>query len=211
MERVICIVIGYLFGMIQTSYILGKVTKGIDIRDYGSGNAGTTNTMRVLGRKAGFITVIVDILKCIAAVAVVMAIFKGSDHMALLKIYTAAGVILGHDFPFYMGFHGGKGIAATVGMILAFGDLWLMVISIACFFIAAYLTHYISFGSLCLTASFLIGVIIRGQTGAYGLTAPQLAELYILVAALTALAWFQHRSNIRRLLNGTENKVWVKK
>lgn len=210
MERVVCIVIGYLFGMIQTSYIIGK-TKGIDIRDYGSGNAGTTNTMRVLGRKAGFITVIVDILKCIAAVLVVLAIYKNSDHAALLKIYTSAGVILGHDFPSYMNFHGGKGIAATAGMMIAFWDIPLLVIGIACFFIPAYLTHHISVGSLCISASFLIGVIIRGQMGVYGMTAGQLTEMYIVVAALTALAWFQHRSNIRRLMNGTESRVWVRK
>lgn len=210
MERIVCIVIGYVFGMIQTSYIIGK-TKGIDIRDYGSGNAGTTNTMRVLGKKAGFATVIVDILKCIAAVLVVWAVYRGSDHMALLKIYTAAGVVLGHDFPFYMGFHGGKGIAATAGMIIAFGDFRLILIGIVCFFVPAYLSHHISVGSLCLSASFLIGIIIRGQLGCYGMSAAHLAEMYLVVAALTALAFFQHRANIVRLINGTESLVWVRK
>ena len=78
MERIICLIIGYAFGLIQTSYIIGKC-KGIDIRDYGSGNAGTTNSMRVMGRKAGFAVVIIDIAKCIAAVIVTWLIFKGSD------------------------------------------------------------------------------------------------------------------------------------
>lgn len=211
MERVICIVIGYLFGIIQTSYILGKKTKGIDIRDYGSGNAGTTNTMRVLGKKAGFVTVIIDILKCIAAVLVVTAVFRGSDHMALLKIYTAAGVVLGHDFPLYMGFQGGKGIAATAGMIIAFGDIRLMLIGIVCFFVPAYLTHHISVGSLCLSAEFLIGIIICGELGSYGLAKGYRVEMYIIVALLTVLAFFQHRANIKRLMNGTESTVWVRK
>ena len=210
MERLLCIVIGYLFGMIQTSYIIGKI-KGIDIRDFGSGNAGTTNSMRVLGKKAGFITVIVDIAKCIAAVAIVYAIFKDSDHRVLLKAYTAAGVVLGHDFPFYMRFHGGKGIAATAGMIIAFGDIRLIGIGVACFFLPAYLSHHISVGSLCLSASFLIGIIVFGEMGSYGMSAGYRIEMYLVVAALTALAFFQHRENIARLIKGTESRVWDKK
>ncbi len=210
MERILCLIIGYVFGLIQTSYFIGKV-KGIDIRDYGSGNAGTTNAMRVFGRKLGFVTVIVDILKCIVAVLITSALFKGSDCAALLRIYTAAGAILGHDFPFFMKFHGGKGIAATAGMILAFADWRLIVLGVFCFFVPAYLTHHISVGSLCLSTSFLIGIIICGQLGHYGMTPAQRTEMYIIVAVLTALAFFQHRTNLKRLANGTENTVWMGK
>jgi glycerol-3-phosphate acyltransferase PlsY len=107
-------VIGYAFGMIQTAYFYGKM-KGIDIRKHGSGNAGTTNTLRVLGPKAGFTVLFGDMLKCAIAVWLVGWIFGSMypEHMYLLKIYTAFGAILGHDFPFYMNFKGGKGIAAT--------------------------------------------------------------------------------------------------
>ena len=103
MERIICLIIGYAFGLFQTSYIYGKA-RGIDIRTKGSGNAGTTNALRTLGRKAGLITLAGDILKCLAAVLVTWLIFHRThpDIMKLLGIYTSAGVILGHDYPFYM-------------------------------------------------------------------------------------------------------------
>ena len=210
MERVVCILIGYGFGLIQTAYIIGKI-KGIDIREFGSGNAGTTNTMRVLGKKAGFATAITDIAKCIAAVIVVWLIYRGSDHFALLKVYTALGVMLGHDFPFYMGFRGGKGAAVTAGMVIAFGDIRLILIGVVCFFLPAYLSHHISVGSLCLSVSFLIGIVVLGQTGAFGMTSAQLAEMYLVTAVTTALTFFQHRSNIVRLIHGNESTVWIKK
>ena len=210
MERIICLIIGYAFGLIQTSYIIGK-HKGIDIRDYGSGNAGTTNSMRVMGKKAGFAVVIIDIAKCIAAVVVTWLIFRNSDYSQLLKIWTSAGVILGHDYPFYMHFKGGKGIAATAGMIIAFGDPWLVLIGVIVFFIPFFTTHYVSLCSLCLSLSFLIGVIVRGNAGVYSLSAGCLRELYVFVAILTALAFIQHRANINRLVHGTEKKWGHKK
>ena len=118
MERVICLSIGYLFGLFQTAYIYGKI-HGIDIRQYGSGNAGTTNTLRVLGTKAGLIVFAGDVLKCVFAVVICSALFGKShpDMVYLFKIYAAAGAILGHNFPFYLHFKGGKGIAATAGLI----------------------------------------------------------------------------------------------
>ena len=121
MERIICIIIGYVFGMFQTAFFYGKMY-GIDIREHGSGNAGTTNTLRVLGTKAGLIVFAGDVLKCMIAVWITTLIFKGShaDEIYLLKLYTAAGAILGHNYPFYLKFKGGKGIAATAGLILAF-------------------------------------------------------------------------------------------
>lgn len=210
MERVVCIVIGYAFGLIQTAYIIGKI-KGIDIREHGSGNAGTTNMMRVLGKKAGFITGFVDVLKCILAVIIIMGIYRGNECLDLLKIYAAAGVMLGHDFPFYMNFRGGKGVAVTAGMVIAFGDMRLILIGILCFFLPAYLSHHISVGSLCLASSFLIGIIVLGQMGTFGLGPSQLTEMYLITAGMTALTFYQHRENIVRLINGTESKVWVKK
>ncbi len=101
MERIICLVIGYVFGLFQTAYIYGKL-HGIDIRNYGSGNAGTTNTLRVLGTKAGLIVLFVDILKCILAIVVTGLLF-GKNHpetIYLLKLYAAMGAILGHNFSF---------------------------------------------------------------------------------------------------------------
>jgi glycerol-3-phosphate acyltransferase PlsY len=210
MERIICLLIGYVFGLFQTSYIYGKA-KGIDIRTKGSGNAGTTNALRTLGRKAGLITLAGDILKCLAAVLVTWLIFHRScpDIQKLLAVYTSAGVILGHDYPFYMGFRGGKGIAATAGMIIAFLDWHLIVVGILCFFISFFATHYVSLGSLALSAGFLIGVIISGQLGVYGMSQPQRNELYILVGILTVMTFVKHRGNIVRLIRGTERKTYL--
>ena len=117
MERIICLAIGYLFGMFQTSYIIGKIHH-MDIRQYGSGNAGTTNALRTLGKKAGAMTLIGDMLKCVIAILIVNAVFKNryQEILPLLGMYTAAGCVLGHNFPFYLGFRGGKGIAASAGM-----------------------------------------------------------------------------------------------
>ncbi len=211
MERLVCLLIGYLFGLIQTSYIYGKAC-GIDIRTKGSGNAGTTNALRTLGRKAGLVTVLVDSLKCVAAVIVVRMIFGNSHHeiIRLLCIYTSAGVILGHDFPIYLGFRGGKGIAATAGMIIAFLDWRLIVAGILCFFGCFLATHYVSLGSLALSAEFLIGVILLGQLGQFPeMPASARWEMYGIIALLTALAYWQHRGNIGRLIRGNERKTYL--
>lgn len=212
MERVISLLIGYVFGLFQTSYFYGK-SKGIDIRKTGSGNAGTTNALRTLGLKAGLITMGCDIGKCILAVIVTWLIFRGPhpDTVPLIKIWTAAGVILGHDFPFYLNFKGGKGIAATAGMIISFGDLRLIGIGIVVFFGLFFLTHYVSIGSLCLSLEFLIGIIAFGQHGSYGMTQPHLTEMYVIVIALTALAFYGHRGNVSRLIHGNERKTYLSK
>ena len=114
--RGICLVVGYLFGMIQTAYIYGRL-HGIDIREHGSGNAGTTNTLRVLGKKAGLVVFLGDLAKTIIPVLTVGFIIRAylpdyTDYVFLLRLYTGFGAILGHNFPFYLGFKGGKGIAA---------------------------------------------------------------------------------------------------
>ena len=105
--RIVCLVIGYVFGMFQTAYILGR-SKGIDIREHGSGNAGTTNAMRILGKKAGLIVFLGDLLKSLLALLLVGFLFGESHPEAvyLLKVWTFAGVVLGHDYPFYMNFKG---------------------------------------------------------------------------------------------------------
>ena len=133
--RFLCLAIGYLFGIFQTAYILGKI-KGIDIRDYGSGNAGTTNAIRVLGTKAGLIVFAGDLLKCLLALVLVGSVF-GKAHpemMYLLKSWTFAGVVLGHDYPFYMNFKGGKGVAVIAGFV--FGYHWsFLPVALVLFFV----------------------------------------------------------------------------
>ncbi len=207
MERLLCLVVGYCFGLIQTSYIIGRI-KGIDIRKKGSGNAGTTNAIRTMGWKNGLITMAIDVMKCIAAVLIMRYVFRASDIVLLLGLYTAAGVVLGHDFPCYLGFKGGKGIAATAGMIIAFGDYRLIILGIVCFFAPVLVTRFVSLGSLCLSSSFLIGMIIIGQMGYFYMPQNILIEMYILTSLLTALAYWLHRSNLKRLATGNENKLF---
>ena len=208
MERIISLVIGYAFGLIQTSYIIGRI-KGIDIRTKGSGNAGTTNTLRVLGLKAGIITLAVDILKCIAAAVVVRAIYRSTGLAVLYGVYACAGTVLGHDFPFYLGFKGGKGVAASAGMILAFGDWILVPIAAACFFIPAIATRFVSLGSLCLESGFFVSVLVSCLLGRYPLPTGACVEMCVIFGLLTLLNFVQHRANIRRLATGTENKFSI--
>lgn len=212
MERIICLAIGYCFGLFQTSYFYGKM-KGIDIRQYGSGNAGTTNTLRVLGTKAGLIVLAGDILKTILAVVVAVLLFGKShpDTIYLLKLYAGAGAILGHNFPFYMNFKGGKGIAATAGFILSFHP-YFIIMGVILFFGAFCTTHYVSLGSLLVYAGLVIQMIICGQMGLFsGMTQNNLIEMYILTLFLAAMAYYKHRENIVRLVKGEERKTYLKK
>ena len=209
MERIICLVMGYVFGLFQTAYLYGKMN-GIDIRNYGSGNAGTTNTLRVLGTKAGLIVLFGDIMKCILAVVVTGLLFEKShpEMIYLLKMYAAAGAILGHNFPFYLKFKGGKGIAATAGLILSFHP-YLIPVGVILFFGAFLTTHYVSLGSLLVYAGFLIEIIVMGQKGVFGMSQALLNEMSVIAAFLTKMAYYKHRENIKRLLSGTERKTYL--
>lgn len=214
-QRIICIILGYLFGLIEMGYILGKINK-IDIRDYGSGNSGTTNTMRVLGKKAGFITFFVDALKAVFCGIFVYILFHKScgNIMFILFLYSGFGVILGHNFPFYMKFKGGKGIAASAGMIasLTVFDWKFVVLAFFSFFISLYITKYVSFSSLMLMGTFLIALIVWGQLEmVHNLNQENRIEAYVIVAIMTVLAFVRHKENIKRLRNGTERKIGEKK
>ena len=212
MERILCLAIGYVFGLFQTAYIYGKM-HGIDIRQHGSGNAGTTNTLRVLGTKAGLIVFAGDVLKCVCAIVACSLLF-GKNHpdmIYLLKLYAAAGAILGHNFPFYLGFKGGKGIAATAGLILAFHPTFLSV-GVLVFFGIFFTTHYVSLGSLLVYAAFMIQITISGQMGLFqGMSRQHLFEMYGVAAFLTIMAYYKHRENIKRLLKGEERKTYLTK
>lgn len=213
--RVSCLLIGYAFGLLQTAYIYGKA-HGIDIRQYGSGNAGTTNTLRVLGTKAGLIVFAGDCLKCMAAVWLVRLLFGGShrDMIYLLCLYAGAGAILGHNYPFYLKFKGGKGIAATAGMVLSFHP-YFIITGLILFFVPFFTTHYVSLGSLLVYAGLMIQMIVFGQSGLgsvfSGMTQGQLIEMYVLFGCLLVMAFWKHRENIKRLLHGTERKTYLSK
>ncbi len=211
MSRLVCLIIGYAFGLLQTAFFYGKA-HGIDIREHGSGNSGTTNALRVLGKKAGLIVLLGDCLKCILAVCVCRLIYGEShaDMIYLLCIYTAAGAILGHNFPFYMGFKGGKGIAATAGLILSFHPSFIPV-GVVLFFGAFFITHYVSLGSLLVYLGFVIQIIVSGQMGLFGMEQGLLIEMYIIAFLLAVMAYWKHRENIVRLIHGEERKTYLTK
>ncbi len=212
MVRLACVAIGYVFGLFQTGYIYGEM-KGMDIREHGSGNAGATNALRTLGWKAGLITFLGDCLKCIFAVLLVRLLFAGrypQENMGiLLGMYAAMGVILGHNFPCYLKFHGGKGISATAGLYLSLDPLMTLV-AIALFGGSVGITRYVSLGSILVSIWLPIGTILFGQQGHWGLSEGHLYELYAITIFLCLMAVFRHRKNIGRLLNGTESKIGQK-
>lgn len=210
LQRIICLVIGYAFGLFQTGYIYGRL-HGIDIRKEGSGNAGTTNALRVLGKKAGIITYAGDMLKAVFAATVVRLIFGEGykDIIMVLVLYCGLGVILGHNFPFYLGFKGGKGIAASSGVIIAIGYWPLILLGLCTFLAVTIISRYVSLGSLVMITCFLIEFIIFGVNGMIpGLYTAELLEAIVIVAVITLLAYWRHRANIGRLLHGNERKLW---
>lgn len=211
LTRILSIIIGYVFGLFQTGFIIGKINH-IDIRDYGSGNSGTTNTMRTLGKKSGFITFFGDALKAVFALIFTYVLFSGNyeSHMFIISLYTGIGVILGHNFPFYMNFKGGKGIATSAGIIftIAYYDWKFVVMGFCIFFITLYISKYVSLSSLFLMSTFLIEMIVWGQLGmVHNLNPSDKVETYILVTIMTGLSFIRHKDNIKRLIDGTERKI----
>lgn len=189
--------LGYLFGCFQTGYIIGKLNKNIDIREHGSGNAGTTNAIRVMGWKIGLLTFLGDFFK--ALLPVIITYFTTKN--IVFALYMGLGVVIGHNFPVFLKFRGGKGIAATVGTLLAF-DYRIGLIAILIMIVVVYFTRYVSLGSLLLTTWIPIGIYIF-----YGKN----IELLILAFGFMVLAFYRHHSNIKRLLIGQENKLGKKK
>lgn len=193
MNTVISMLIGYAFGCIQSAYLFGRLVGKLDIREKGSGNAGASNVTTILGVKYGVVVAVIDILKGLFAVLIVKWIFPESPTLAYLSGLMA---VVGHIFPFYLGFKGGKGVATLVGMM--FGVDWkLGVLFFLLVAIPALLTDYIVSGSFSTFIALPIVTYLREL------------PLWILVLSiiLTILCFYLHRQNIRRILAGEELKV----
>ncbi len=200
----ICLVIGYFFGCISSGYIVGKIYH-IDIRDKGSGNAGTTNVLRTLGKLPALLTFAGDLLKAIVPVLVIRLILDTPVDWYLLCLYMGLGVVLGHNYPFYLKFKGGKGIAVTSAVILSTAHPLLILAGLLIFIVIVAITRCVSLGSL------LVAWYIPANTIIFYRENPLFVHMIVVSLLFTAFAYFQHRQNIVRLLNGSENKLWGNK
>lgn len=209
MERLISIGIGYLFGLLQSGYLYGK-SRHMDIRQYGSGNAGSTNVLRVMGKKAGLIVFLGDFLKAVLAIYAVRFFYMGNESADLYALYGGLGVTLGHNFPFYLHFKGGKGIACMAGIMTAM-DLRITLTCFLIFVSVVFFTRYVSLGSILVAIAFFTEMVIFGRMGSYRVLPETLPEFFIVAGILSGMAIWRHRSNIKRLLSGTENKIGSKK
>ena len=195
MKYVLVSIIAYLLGNIATSYIVSKVFGKIDIRDYGSGNAGSTNVFRVLGAKAAVIAFLGDVLKGTAAVLI--GRYIGGSYG---KILAGIFVIIGHNWPVFLGGKGGKGIATTIGLMLPIDPLMVVLILIVGIIVIA-TTRYVSLASITGVTIYPIAMIVTKKP----------AEYIVFSLILSAIAIYRHRANINRLLKGTESKFGQKK
>ena len=201
MFRLICLVIGYCIGCIETAHVVGKLWK-VDLRKHGSGNLGTTNALRVLGKKAGAIVFIGDIMKSVIAYLICRAVF--GDNGTIAGLFGSAGAVLGHNFPFYLNFKGGKGIAVMIGMTAALAfttDIRLAFPNAIIGFGLAFGTRYVSVGSLAFAVTLPISCFLLGFE----------TEVVLITLCVSALAVWRHRKNIKNLINGTENRFGSKK
>jgi len=201
----ICLVVGYFIGCFSTGYLVGKANH-IDIREHGSGNAGATNTLRTLGLKAGAITFFGDALKAAIPIIVFKTLNPNIEPLwQLYGLYIAIGVTLGHNFPFYLNFKGGKGIAVMGGTIFAIAGWEATLAAIIVFGVIVYFTRYVSLGSLIIAWILPIAMFINYRNHQAFL------HMFILCMFITVLAYVRHGGNIKRLLNGTERKLGEKK
>ncbi len=197
------LILAYLLGALPFSIIAGRLLKGIDIREYGSGNAGATNTFRVLGKGAGIPVLALDVLKGYAAVSLAHYSEFGSNTEMFINLSLAYGIaaVLGHVFPVYVGFRGGKGVATLLGLMIgAFPQAAFL--SIGVFVITLFLSKYVSLSSI------LAGIVF--PVGVYFLSKVLIPTMVIFSLFVPVLLLVTHQRNIERLFRGEESKVNIK-
>ena len=208
---IIMAVIAYLIGSVNFSVIISKKMAGFDVREKGSGNAGSTNVLRTVGKKAAIITLVCDILKGVVSVLIALlvgAIAGESANSAIVVEIAALAVVIGHTFPVFFGFRGGKGVATSLGVILIVN--WKIGLICLVFALALMaLTRMVSLGSI--SASVLFAVLTMFIRDSYIGGIDFDFSFIIFGILLAALVIFNHRSNLKRIINGTENKLNFKK
>lgn len=207
------IILSYLIGSIPTSIIISKATKGIDIREHGSGNAGGTNVMRVLGWKHGLLVILLDALKGVLAVIVVARLHYGSipfenatpfDDFTLVQIIAGISAVIGHIWTVFAGFKGGKGIATALGMLLMIVTVDILI-AIGVFILVVTLSRYVSLGSLAGAIAVPLTLIVRENV--FNADIQNYSTVLPFLIFVSLLVIFTHRKNVIRLLNGSESKI----
>lgn len=205
----ISLIVSYLIGAINFSFLYGKLLRGIDIRDHGSGNAGATNTLRVLGKGPGILVLVLDVFKGVAAVAI--GNLAASPQQLWVPVLCGLLAIVGHNWPVYFGFRGGKGVATTIGVMatLAFVPT---LIACALAVAAIAISRFVSLGSILgAVAGIICGIVfyIIGQANPAFFARVSLAQLFFMIVA-PSLVIILHHDNIGRLLAGKERKIGQK-
>jgi acyl phosphate:glycerol-3-phosphate acyltransferase len=201
---VTALILAYLLGSIPTAVWIGRTFYGIDVREYGSGNAGATNTFRVLGKKAGIPVMLIDIAKGFTATNLAFIIgtsITGGPHSHYINYQLALGIaaVMGHLFPVFAGFRGGKGIATLFGMVLAV-NLPAALLCVIVFIVVLLITRYVSLSSIFGGFTYLVGVSLI-----YNKNTNNMVVIFGMCICLLILV--THQKNIERLLKGTESKV----
>ncbi len=199
------VVISYLIGSIPTSIIAGKLLKGIDIRQHGSGNAGATNVFRVLGWKAGLVVLLIDMFKGWFPTVYVSQLGMDSGlawQPINYQILAGVAAMFGHIWTIFAGFKGGKGVGTGAGMIIGLAPLPVLICLIV-FVVTVALTRYVSLGSILASITFMVVVLL--QKYVFDIDIP--TQLLVFSVFVPILIIFTHRSNIQRLLKGQENKI----
>ena len=208
---IIMAIVAYLIGSINFSVIISKKMAGFDVREKGSGNAGSTNVLRTVGKKAALITLVCDILKGVISVLIALLVGKiagESANLAIVVEIAALAVVIGHTFPVFFGFRGGKGVATSLGVILIVN--WKIGLICLVFALALMaLTRMVSLGSI--SASVLFAVLTMFIRDSYIGGIEFDFSFIIFGILLAALVIFNHRTNLKRIINGTENKLNFKK
>ncbi len=199
-------VMAYLLGSLPTSVWLGQAYFGIDVRDFGSGNAGATNTFRVLGRKAGIIVMLVDILKGWTATSLALLLYLMNvipfDDLLMYKLLFGILSVIGHIFPVYVGFKGGKGVATLLGMVLAI-HTEAALLCILIFFVVLLTSKYVSLGSMIAALAFPILLLLPRFS-------PDDPMMIVFGFVMFAIVVITHQKNIVRLLNGEESRTNIR-
>ncbi|MEI8040633.1 MAG: glycerol-3-phosphate 1-O-acyltransferase PlsY [Verrucomicrobiota bacterium] len=201
---IVTLVIAYLLGSIPTGFLVAKA-RGVDIRAVGSGNIGATNVFRILGRTAGILVLLVDAAKGWLAVSVVASWVGGWTHASptagvWMALVAGVAAILGHNYTCWLHFKGGKGIATSAGVLVALVPAALLIV-LGIWIVVFAVSRYVSLASICAALALPFAAWLHHES----------RTIIIVTFALAALAIYKHKANIKRLMNGTENRIGTKK